>query len=150
LFAVLAAESTPSNDADGIRKIVTEAAAELDAANLAGAARIFIDYWMGTGAFDHMPESRQAPIVGTISNIRGWGEALLNEPTPLTAFAQLNIPVLYMVGKDSPASSRGVARVLTRILPQVEFVEFEGLGHMGPVTHAEVVNEAVYRFLKQV
>ncbi|MEP6895967.1 MAG: alpha/beta hydrolase, partial [Chloroflexota bacterium] len=66
----------------------------------------------------------------------------------LAAFSQLNIPVLYMVGKDSPVSSRGVARLFTQTLPNVQVVEFEGIGHMGPVTHAEVVNEAIYRFLK--
>ena len=49
--------------------------------------------------------------------------------------------------KDSPESSRGVATLLTRALPRVEVVEFEGLGHMGPVTHPEVVNEAISDFL---
>jgi len=148
LFAVLNAESPPSNDADGIRDIVIKANAELDASNPNGAARIFIDYWMGSGVWDHMPESRQAPIVASINCVRGWAKALLNEPTPLTAFTHLNIPVLYMVGKDSPVSSRGVARLFTKTLPNVQVVEFEGIGHMGPVTHAEVINEAIYGFLK--
>jgi pimeloyl-ACP methyl ester carboxylesterase len=31
----------------------------------------------------------------------------------------------------------------------VEVVEFEGLGHMGPVTHPEVVNEAISEFLER-
>jgi pimeloyl-ACP methyl ester carboxylesterase len=39
-----------------------------------------------------------------------------------------------------------VARLLTRTLPRVEVIEFEGLGHLGPVTHPEVVNEAIARF----
>jgi pimeloyl-ACP methyl ester carboxylesterase len=42
-----------------------------------------------------------------------------------------------------------VARLLTRVLPRVEVVEFAGLGHMGPVTHPEVVNEAIRRFLER-
>jgi len=53
------------------------------------------------------------------------------------------------MGKNSPASSRGVARVLTRALPRAEVVEFEGLGHMGPVTHPEAVNEAISNFLER-
>jgi pimeloyl-ACP methyl ester carboxylesterase len=79
--------------------------------------------------------------------VRGWAEALLGEPTPLAAFRELKIPVLYMVGGQSPASSLGVARLLRRVLPQVRVVEFEDLGHMGPVTHPEPVNEAIARFL---
>jgi pimeloyl-ACP methyl ester carboxylesterase len=62
-------------------------------------------------------------------------------------FSRLDVPVLYMVGKDSPASSRGVARLLAPTLPQVQLVEFDGLGHMGPVTHPQAVNEVISRFL---
>ena len=120
----------------------------LEAGNLDRAAECFIDFWMGEGAWANTPEPRKGPIAASVANIRGWAQALFGEPTPLTAFAGLRIPVLYMIGKRSPASSLGVARLLTKTLPQVEVVEFERLGHMGPVTHPEVVNEAVSRFLR--
>ena len=149
LFALLDAESPPPNDADGIRSAVARAAAALDAGDPARAAECFIDFWMGAGAWDQMPEPRKGPIATSVTNVRGWAHALFGEPTPLRAFAELNVPVLYMIGKNSPASSRGVARVLTRALPRVEVVEFEGLGHMGPVTHPEVVNEAISNFLER-
>ena len=143
LFALIDAECAPPNDADGIRDTVAQAAAALD------AARYFIDFWMGAGAWDRMPEQRQGPIAASIANVRGWAHALLGEPTPLQAFAELQVPVLYMVGTASPAASRGVARLLTRVLPQVEVIEFEGLGHMGPVTHPEIVNDAIVSFLER-
>jgi pimeloyl-ACP methyl ester carboxylesterase len=54
-----------------------------------------------------------------------------------------------MTGNDSPASSLGVARLLTKTLPQVEVIAFEGLGHMGPVTHPDVVNAAIAGFLER-
>jgi pimeloyl-ACP methyl ester carboxylesterase len=53
------------------------------------------------------------------------------------------------MGKDSPVSSRGVGRLLTRVLPQLRLVEFEGLGHMGPITHPKIVNEAILRFVER-
>ena len=87
--------------------------------------------------------------VTTDSGVVGWGDALFKEPTPLEAFATLHVPVLYMIGGKSPPSSRSVARLLTRVLPQVEVVEFEELGHMGPVTHPNVVNEAIRQFLSR-
>jgi len=149
LFALLDSESPPPNDADGIRDAVAGTIAALDAGNPDGAAKCFIDFWMGPGSWDEMPEQRQGPIANSVGNVRGWANALFSEPTPLQAFSQLSIPVLYMIGEDSPVSSRGVARLLTRVLPQVEVVEFEGLGHMGPLTHPEVVNEAISRFLKR-
>lgn len=148
LFALIDAESRPPNDADGIRDAATRAVAALDGSNPAGAAESFIDFWMGQGTWAHMPESRQSPILASITHVRGWAGALFNEPTPLAAFSGLNVPVLYMLGKDSPASSRGVGRLIIPVLPQVQVVEFEGLGHMGPITHPDVVNETVARFLE--
>ncbi|MBS1137785.1 MAG: alpha/beta hydrolase [Proteobacteria bacterium] len=149
LFAVVDAETPPPNDADGIRDAVARAVAALEARDPDGAARCFIDFWMGTGAWDQMPEQRKSPIAASIANVRGWADALLGEPTPLQAFSGLDVPVLYMVGEDSPAPSRAVARLLTRVIPRVEVVEFAGLGHMGPVTHPEIVNEAIRRFLER-
>lgn len=147
LFALLDAESSAPNEADGIRSAVAAAAAALEVGDRAAAARCFIDFWMGAGAWDRMPEARQDPIAASIIDVLGWAEALFGEPTPLAAFAGLTVPVLYMVGKRSPSSSKGVARLLTGVLPQVEIVEFDDLGHMGPVTHPDVVNDAVARFL---
>jgi len=147
LFALIDAESPPPNDADGIRGGVAGAAAALEAGDPVSAARCFVDYWSGPGAWDRIPEERKGPLTASVANIRGWANALFREQTPLAAFSRLRVPVLYMVGKESPASSRGVARLLTRVLPRVEVVEFEGLGHMGPVTHAQTVNETISRFL---
>jgi pimeloyl-ACP methyl ester carboxylesterase len=150
LFSLLDAESQPPNDADGIRAAVADGVAALENHDPASAARCFIDYWMGPGSWDRMPQPRRDPIVATIINIGGWGNALLTESTPLEAFSHLDVPVLFMMGTDSPASSLGVARLLTRALPRAEVVRFEGLGHMGPVTHSEVVNEAICAFLERV
>ena len=149
LFALLDAESFPPNDADGIRGAVANAISALDAGNPDHAARCFIDFWMSPGSWDDMPEQRRGPITKSIGNLPAWGNALFNEPTPLQAFSRLGVPVLYMIGKNSPVSSRGVARLLTRALPRVEVVEFEGLGHMGPVTHPKIVNEAISDFLER-
>ena len=74
---------------------------------------------------------------------------MFTEPTPLKAFRSLDVPVLYMVGKRSTPSAHGVARLLVNPLPQVEVVEFENLGHMGPVTHPDLVNEAIGQFLER-
>lgn len=149
LFALIDAESPPPNDADGIRGAVAGAAAALDAADPDSAAACFIDFWMGTGTWDRTPESSKGAIAAAVTNVRGWAHALFDEPTPLAAFARLHIPVLYMVGSESPASSRGVGQLLAQALPQVQRVEFAGMGHMGPITHAATVNATIARFLEQ-
>ena len=149
LFALLDAEAPAPNEAEGIRKTVVDAGNALDAGNPDAAAERFIDYWMGPGSWQQTPEQRKPPIVASVTNIRRWAHALFTEPTPLQAFRSLDIPVLYMAGKRSTASARGVARLLTGVLPRVEVVEFEELGHMAPVTHPDPVNQVIARFLQR-
>jgi len=149
LFAVVERESPPPNDVDGIRNCVATSVAALEAGDVTGAARCFIDFWMGAGSFDRMPERVQAATADSVRNIQGWKDALFGEPTPLEAFAGLDVPVLLMTGSKSPLSSRAVAKRLARVLPRVELVELPGLGHMGPVTHPDAVNDLICRFLER-
>jgi pimeloyl-ACP methyl ester carboxylesterase len=147
LFSLVDAQSPPPNDTEGIRNTVSKASQALDAGDRDSAAACFIDYWMGTGSWARIPEPQKLPIATSVANVRRWAHALLTEPTPLSAFRALDVPVLYMLGKRSTPSAHAVARLLTKVLPAVEVVEFEGMGHMGPVTHAEQVNQAIARFL---
>jgi pimeloyl-ACP methyl ester carboxylesterase len=150
LFALIDAQAPAPNDADGIRDAVARSSAALDAGDQDAAAGHFIDYWMGPGAWRQTPEQRRPAIAASVANVRRWAHALLTEATPLEAFRALRVPVLYMTGKRSTASAHGVARLLTGVLPQVQVVEFENLGHMGPVTDPDPVNEAIARFLERV
>ena len=149
LFALVDSQQPLPNGADGIRNAVAAAIAALDAGDRDTAAEHFIDFWMGAGAWAQTPEHRRAAITAAIANVGGWGDALFNEPMPLEEFATLDVPVLYMIGGRSPPSSRSVARLLTQALPRVEVMEFEALGHMGPVTHPDVVNAAIRQFLSR-
>jgi len=149
LFALLDAETPPPNAAEGIRNVVVDAGVALATGNRDAAAERFIDYWMGTGTWVQTPEQRKPPIAASVTNVRRWGYALFTEPTPLKAFRSLDVPVLYMVGKRSTPSAHGVARLLVNALPQVELVEFDNLGHMGPTTHPDLVNEAIGQFLER-
>ena len=93
---------------------------------------------------------RKPPIAGSVVNVRRWALALFTEPTPVEAFAALDVPTLYMVGNDSPESAHAVARVLLPALRRVEVIRFPSLGHMAPLTHPEVVNAEIARFLREV
>jgi pimeloyl-ACP methyl ester carboxylesterase len=150
LFSLVDAESPLPNDADGIRDAVAASAAALDAGDRDGAAEHFIDYWMGPGSWRGTPEKRRPAIAAAVVNVRRWKHALFTEPTPLAAFAALDVPVLYMTGARSTASARAVARSLCAVLPRVERLEFADAGHMGPITHGGPVNEAIAQFLARL
>ena len=149
LFSLLDEASPAPNEADGIRHTVADAAAHLARGDRSAAAGRFIDFWMGDGSWARTPDNRRAPIEDAIVNVQGWGTALFTQPTPLSDFGALDVPVLLMVGSESPASSRGVARLLAATLPRVQRLKLPGLGHMGPVTHPEVVNAAIDDFLRR-
>jgi len=150
LFWLIDAERAAPNDADGIRNACRAAIAALDEGDGDAAAGHFIDYWMGAGAWAMTPERNRASIVAAVSKIRRWDHALTRETKPLSAFAALDMPVLLMTGGRSTASAHGAARLLASALPNGEVLTFEKLGHMGPVTHPEPVNEAIQRFLNRV
>ena len=82
-----------------------------------------------------------------MKTVKAEWDAVFRMSTPLFAFAALDVPVLVITGSDSPASSRGVARLLTKTLPRVTAIEMEGVGHMGPVTHPDRVNALIERYL---
>jgi pimeloyl-ACP methyl ester carboxylesterase len=149
LFALVDANHPPPNDAEGIRSTAAAARAALDVGNLDLAAECFIDFWAGSGTWKSIPSARKPAITSSIINIPQWARALFTEPTPLAAFRELDMPILYMLGARSPESSRAVARLLIPELPRVRVVEFDALGHMGPVTHPEVVNDAIASFLRE-
>ena len=149
LFSLLEEEAPSQAAANEIRDVAAKAAAAIDAQDGSAAAAVFIDYWMGAGSWRGMPVARQSVVAASMSNIRGWGHALFHDPTRLKEFRALEMPILYMTGAKSPASSRGVARLLTGVLPNVEIVEFPDLGHMGPVTHPDPVNAAIAHFLER-
>lgn len=147
LFALIEADGPPPNEADGIRAAVAAAAAALDAGDRDRAARAFIDYWMGAGAWDAMPAERRAPVAAAVTQVRRWAHALFTEPVTRAELARLDLPVLLMTGSRTTASARGASRRLQALLPQVQAVEVEGVGHMAPVTDPQRINPLIARFV---
>jgi pimeloyl-ACP methyl ester carboxylesterase len=138
------------NAADGIRNVSSSVAAALEIGDQYSAAEVFIDYWAGEGSWKRTPENQKAPIALSMRNAQKWWHALFNDPTPISAFRSLDIPVLYMTGNRSTKAAHGVAKLLTASLPQVEVIKFEDIGHMGPVTDPGQVNNAIAEFLSRI
>lgn len=150
LFALVDASHSPPNQADGIRNAVDAAAAFLDAGDPYLAAQAFIDYWMGAGTWANTPPQRRQPIAESVVNVRRWAHALFTEPASIDEFHRIDVPILYMVGKRSTASAHAVAEILIPALTKVQAVAFEDLGHMGPITHPDVVNAEIKHFLEKI
>jgi pimeloyl-ACP methyl ester carboxylesterase len=143
LFGLLLAEDPGQPAAREIAAVRDDTTTTARRGALECAAERFIDYWMGLGAWANMPSPRQIAAAQAMSGVVGEWSAVFAERPPLSAYESLNIPTLYLVGSQSPASAREVARLLTKSLPDVTTVEMEGAGHMAPLTHPDVVNAAI-------
>ncbi|WKE64426.1 alpha/beta hydrolase [Gallaecimonas kandeliae] len=116
--------------------------ARLDASQ---GAQAFVDYWSGEGSFAAMPARLQQRLAAQAPKVLKDFEALIGESTDPAA---ITVPLLLMVGSQSPASSRAVAFELARRLPQAQLVEVDA-GHMGPIQHPELVLPLMADFLKR-
>ena len=150
LFSLVEARGASADAAAGIKNALAASAKAIDDGDPDTAARHFIDYWMGNGSWHAIPTQRKPTIAESMLNIRRWGHALLTDQTPATAFASLDFPILYMLGESSPQSAHAIAEVLIPQLPKVKVVRFAGIGHMGPVTHPNVVNSEIAKFIREV
>jgi pimeloyl-ACP methyl ester carboxylesterase len=147
LFALLNTEDPTQPASREISAVRDDTIAAVDRGDLDTAGARFVDYWMGTGAWASMPDARRRPVATAMRKVKSEWHAAFEEPAPLRAFAALDVPTLCLVGSDSPASSRAVARLLAKTLPRVTEVEIDGVGHMGPVTHPDRINALIERHL---
>jgi pimeloyl-ACP methyl ester carboxylesterase len=111
------------------------------------AAQRFVDYWSGEGAWRSLPPSQQEAIAQRMPTVLANLDTLLADATPLSEYARIEAPVLYLTGVRTRASAQCVAQILTRALPSAEWRQLPGAGHMGPLSHAEEVNYLIQGFL---
>ena len=107
LFSVLIAEDPTQPPAREIAAVRDDTVAALESGNPRASGARFVDYWMGAGTWAAMPEPRREALATAMSTVKAEWDAAFGEPTPLSAFAALDVPVLYITGSDSPASARG-------------------------------------------
>jgi pimeloyl-ACP methyl ester carboxylesterase len=149
LFSVLIAEDPAQAAAREIVAVRDDTVRALERGDPRASGARFVDYWMGAGTWAAMPEPRRDALAAAMSTVKAeWGAAF-EEPTPLAAFAELDVPVLYITGSESPTPSRAVAQLLTKVLPRVTAVEVEGVGHMAPVTHPDRINALIEDHLEE-
>ena len=148
LFSLLFAEDASQPAAREIAAVREETVAAVDRGDPEASGARFVDYWVGAGTWAGMPEGRRETVATAMRSVSAEWDAACGEPTPLVDFSALEVPVLYLTGSDSPASSLAVARLLTKALPRATAVEIDGVGHMGPVTHPGLVNTLIERHLE--
>ena len=151
LFSLVNQVHAAPNGADAMRVVWKASAQAVEDGDLdAAASGCSLIYGLARELGANTPPRHKEAMLVAIRDVDRWGTALHNDPTPLSAFAELACPVLYMIGKDSPLPAHAVADVLVPVLPRAQVIEFEGIGHMGPITHAAQINAAIVSFVTRL
>lgn len=109
------------------------------------AAWHFVDYWSGAGTWQAVPEAHQIGVAARMPAIARHFDALVSERLPIEQLA--GVPSLWLCGGATVGAPHRIARMLRAALPRAQHETLPGLGHMGPLTHADVVNARVRQFL---
>ena len=109
--------------------------------------RAFVEWWNGPGAWDRLNEETRGAF-------RSAGWKLFNEVISLAAdrtdratYATISAPTLILGGELSPLAERRVVEKLGAALPHATARIFPGVGHMAPISHASMVNDAILQHL---
>jgi pimeloyl-ACP methyl ester carboxylesterase len=149
LFKLIFDDNSASKPAAEIRQIRDTVYRGLNDRQPHEAARVFVDYWNGSGTWEKLDPRRHSLIAGSMRSVLMNFNSLFSDGTVLDDFRKLNVPVLYLHGLETPDPTRHITDLLTSVLSHLEFCVLPGMGHMGPLTHAENVNEIINGFLKK-
>ena len=149
LWSLLIADDPGSAASRDITSHQGETQRLMDMKDYARAGEYFIDYWIGRGTWKGMTDARRSALTSGMMAASPEWHASFHETTPPAAFAALDVPALLLTGTGSALPARAVTTLLSSVLPRSETQELPGIGHMGPVTHPDVVNDAIEAFLSR-
>jgi pimeloyl-ACP methyl ester carboxylesterase len=107
------------------------------------AAATFMEFWNDGGKFSEFPERIQKDFTKRTEKLKLDFVALTRTPLTLQDYhATLKLPVTVIAGRLSRLPALRVAEELSQALPDCHLRWVE-TGHMGPVTHPELVNPVI-------
>ena len=110
--------------------------------------RQFIDWWNGAGAWDRLGEETRSAFRAVGWKVFQEVMSLAADRTDRATYATITAPTLILGGGNSPLAERRVVEKLGAALPHATARFLPGVGHMGPISHAAIVNEAIAAHLR--
>lgn len=114
-------------------------AAGVDEAWLQG----FVDWWNGPGAWAQLAEPTKAGFRAVAWKVYQEVSSLSADTTDRARYATITAPTLLLGGGRTAMTERRTLERLVEALPNARLEVFPEMGHMGPITHADVVNAAI-------
>jgi pimeloyl-ACP methyl ester carboxylesterase len=110
--------------------------------------RGFVDWWNGAGAWERLGEETRASFRSVGWKLFQEVMSLGADTTERATYGTITVPTLLLAGERTPLTERRVVERLGAALPRATVRFLPGAGHMGPITHTPIVNEAIAAHLE--
>ncbi len=148
VFTALFAATETQKVAAEVIQFSNEIKREYRTGRFISATRKFIEYWSGPGSWDQLRPQQQAELSARIDMVLENFKAIFAEQNVFTSLENLHVPVLCLYGEKSPRPTQVISQMLSNVLPDVELLQMLKMGHMGPITHRETVNDQIEAFIR--
>ena len=142
-----AATESEAHLLDEIRAVAEAVNRGVLCGDYASGMQTFIDYWGGAGSWESLSNDKKSQFAQLAVHVAHHFWSLIEEKTPLAAYAGIDVPTLILCGTRSPAPSRAITRLLAETLPRARHRTIRDAGHMSPITHPAEVNALVVAHL---
>jgi pimeloyl-ACP methyl ester carboxylesterase len=112
--------------------------------------RAFVDWWQGDGSWQRLAEDTKQAFRSVGWKLSQEVASLVVDRTDRTRYATITAPTLLLGGERTQPAERRVLEKLATTLPNAKLHVLAGLGHMGPITHASLVNTALVAHIDSV
>ena len=107
------------------------------------ASRAFITYWMGSAAWQQMPDAVRDSTIRTMPKVAAEWRLMFALHDNLDTIAGIHAPTLLICGGRTRKPARRVMEKIRSALPQASYIEIADAGHMSPLSHPAVVAGAI-------
>lgn len=103
----------------------------------------FVDWWNGPGAWAKLPADTQQAFREVAWKVSQEVVSLSADATTRSGYAAIGVPTLVIAGEQTQPAERRTVERLAAAIPAATLRLLPGLGHMGPITHASLVNDLI-------
>jgi pimeloyl-ACP methyl ester carboxylesterase len=129
-----------AKELEEIEDLATAVSIGLISGTYQAAAQTFVEYWSGEAGWHALRPSARDRMIRWLPKAALDFRALLFDDASLVNYCSIACPVLLLRGEHAPRPSRLIVEALAELMPCARIEVLAEAGHMGPITHADLVS----------